>query len=48
MMCYLQEDLIRSALDAVMSFGRPKSIQLLTLINRRFTRDLPIRTELCW
>ncbi|MAW31504.1 MAG: bifunctional pyr operon transcriptional regulator/uracil phosphoribosyltransferase [Flavobacteriales bacterium] len=34
---------IRSAIDAVMSFGRPKSIELLTLINRRFTRDLPIQ-----
>ena len=34
---------IRSAIDAVMSFGRPKSIELLTLINRRFSRDLPIQ-----
>tara|TARA_B100000927_G_scaffold281961_1_gene268088 strand:+ start:1315 stop:1872 length:558 start_codon:yes stop_codon:yes gene_type:complete len=34
---------IRSAIDAVMSFGRPKSIELLVLINRRFTRDLPIQ-----
>ena len=25
-----------------MTFGRPKSIQLLTLINRRFSRNLPI------
>ena len=34
---------IRSAIDAIMSFGRPKSVELLTLINRRFTRDLPIQ-----
>ncbi|MEC7646020.1 MAG: bifunctional pyr operon transcriptional regulator/uracil phosphoribosyltransferase PyrR [Bacteroidota bacterium] len=33
---------VRSALDALMTFGRPKSIQLLTLINRRFSRNLPI------
>ncbi len=29
---------IRSALDALMTFGRPKSVELLTLINRRFSR----------
>ena len=33
---------IRSALDALMTFGRPKSVELLTLINRRFSRHLPI------
>ena len=33
---------VRSALDALMTFGRPKSVELLTLINRRFSRDLPI------
>ena len=36
---------IRSAIDAIMSFGRPKSIELLTLINRRFSRDLPIQPD---
>ena len=34
---------IRSAIDALMTFGRPKSIELLTLIDRRFSRDLPIQ-----
>ena len=34
---------IRSAIDALMAFGRPKSIELLTLIDRRFSRDLPIQ-----
>ena len=34
---------IRSAIDALMTFGRPKSVELLTLINRRFSRDLPIQ-----
>jgi pyrimidine operon attenuation protein/uracil phosphoribosyltransferase len=26
-----------------MTFGRPKSVELLTLINRRFSRHLPIQ-----
>ena len=34
---------IRSAIDALMAFGRPKSVELLTLIDRRFCRDLPIQ-----
>ena len=34
---------IRSAIDALMAFGRPKSIELLTLVDRRFSRDLPIQ-----
>jgi pyrimidine operon attenuation protein/uracil phosphoribosyltransferase len=34
---------VRSAIDALMSFGRPKSVELLTLIDRRFSRDLPIQ-----
>ena len=33
---------IRSAIDAIMAFGRPKSVELLTLIDRRFSRHLPI------
>ena len=34
---------IRSALDALMAFGRPKSVELLALINRSFSRHLPIQ-----
>jgi pyrimidine operon attenuation protein/uracil phosphoribosyltransferase len=34
---------IRSALTAIQSFGRPKDIELLTLIDRRFSRHLPIQ-----
>ena len=34
---------IRSAIDALMAFGRPKSVELLTLIDRRFSRDVPIQ-----
>ncbi len=36
---------IRAALTAVQSFGRPTSIELLTLIDRRFSRDLPIQPD---
>ncbi len=36
---------IRSALTAIQSFGRPRSIELLTLIDRRFSRHLPIQPD---
>jgi len=34
---------VRAALDAIHSFGRPKNIELMVLIDRRFSRDLPIQ-----
>lgn len=34
---------IRAALTAIQSFGRPNHIELLTLIDRRFSRHLPIQ-----
>ena len=34
---------IRSALTAIQSFGRPKNVELLALIDRRFSRHLPIQ-----
>ncbi len=36
---------IRAALTAIQSFGRPSSIELLVLIDRRFSRDLPIQPD---
>ncbi|ANQ48172.2 bifunctional pyr operon transcriptional regulator/uracil phosphoribosyltransferase PyrR [Flammeovirga yaeyamensis] len=33
---------IRSALDAMMAFGRPQKVELLCLIDRKYSRDLPI------
>jgi len=33
---------VRSALDALISFGRPKKVELLVLIDRKHTRHLPI------
>ena len=36
---------IRAALTAVQSFGRPSEIELLVLIDRRFSRNLPIQPD---
>tara|TARA_B100000925_G_scaffold288497_1_gene269605 strand:- start:2735 stop:3277 length:543 start_codon:yes stop_codon:yes gene_type:complete len=38
---------IRAALDALQSYGRPISVQLLNLIDRRFSRELPIQPDYC-
>ena len=34
---------IQSALSAIQSFGRPASVELMVLIDRRFSRHLPIQ-----
>ena len=36
---------IRAALTAIDSFGRPDEIELLVLIDRRFSRHLPIQPD---
>lgn len=36
---------IRAALDALMDFGRPAKVELLTLIDRRYSRELPIQPD---
>lgn len=36
---------IRAALSAIQSFGRPTEIELLVLIDRRFSRHLPIQPD---
>ncbi len=36
---------IRSALTALQSFGRPAEVELLCLIDRRFSRHLPIQPD---
>ena len=36
---------VNAALTAILSFGRPKEIELLTLIERRFSRHLPIQPD---
>ena len=34
---------VRSALTAIQSYGRPQNVELLVLIDRRFSRHLPIQ-----
>tara|TARA_B100001964_G_scaffold99512_2_gene111119 strand:- start:1818 stop:2366 length:549 start_codon:yes stop_codon:yes gene_type:complete len=34
---------VRAAMDALMTFGRPKSVELTVFIDRRFSRHLPIQ-----
>src|SRR5690606_2026957 len=36
---------IRAALTAIQSFGRPRGVELLTFIDRRFSRHLPIQPD---
>lgn len=36
---------IRSALDALVDFGRPSKVELMVLIDRRFSRQLPIQPD---
>ncbi len=36
---------INAALTAVQSFGRPKEVELMVLIDRRFSRHLPIQPD---
>lgn len=38
---------IRAALDALLDFGRPSKVALCTLIDRRFSRELPIQPDYC-
>lgn len=36
---------IRSALDALIDFGRPAKVELMTLIDRRYSREFPIQAD---
>ena len=36
---------VRAAIDALMNFGRPKNVEYLCLIDRRFSRELPIQAD---
>ena len=36
---------IRAALDALQDFGRPSKVELCVLIDRRFSRELPIQPD---
>lgn len=36
---------IRSAMDALIDFGRPANVELLVLIDRHFSREVPIQPD---
>jgi pyrimidine operon attenuation protein/uracil phosphoribosyltransferase len=36
---------IRAAMDAMMAFGRPGKIELLALVDRRYSRHLPVSAD---
>ena len=36
---------IRSGMEALLAFGRPQQVELLTMIDRRFKRHLPIQAN---
>src|SRR5690554_98804 len=36
---------IRAGLDALLAFGRPSKVELLVLIDRRFSRHLPVQAD---
>jgi len=36
---------IRAALDALQHYGRPNKVELLSLVDRRFNRHLPIQSD---
>tara|TARA_B100001564_G_scaffold312932_1_gene286116 strand:- start:163 stop:699 length:537 start_codon:yes stop_codon:yes gene_type:complete len=38
---------IKAAMSSIDSYGRPKSIELLVLIDRRFKREIPIEANYC-
>ena len=38
---------VRAALDALQDFGRPARVALCVLIDRRFSRELPIQPDYC-
>lgn len=38
---------IRAGMDALLSFGRPRKVELCVLINRRYSRELPIQPDYC-
>jgi pyrimidine operon attenuation protein/uracil phosphoribosyltransferase len=36
---------VRAAMDALIDFGRPDRVELLTLVDRRYSRQLPIEPD---
>ena len=44
-MFFLQEEQFGQLFEALLSFGRPKKIELLTFVDRKFCRELPIQAD---
>lgn len=36
---------VRAAMDALLAFGRPAKVELVVLVDRKYTRDLPIEAN---
>jgi pyrimidine operon attenuation protein/uracil phosphoribosyltransferase len=36
---------VRAGLDAMLDFGRPAHVELMTLIDRRYSRELPVQPD---
>lgn len=36
---------VRAAMDALIDFGRPKSVELMVLIDRHYSRELPVQPD---
>ena len=36
---------IRAAMDALQAFGRPEKIELLALVDRRYSRHIPVAAD---
>jgi len=36
---------VRAAMDAMITFGRPSKVELLVLVNRRYSRHLPVAPD---
>jgi pyrimidine operon attenuation protein / uracil phosphoribosyltransferase len=36
---------VRAAMDAMITFGRPQKVELLVLIDRKYSRELPIEAD---
>ena len=36
---------VRAAMDAMLAYGRPQKVELMVLIDRKFTRDFPIKPD---
>ena len=36
---------VRAGLDAMLDYGRPANVELMALIDRRFSRELPVQPD---